>query len=76
MINKIIISYIDGSNDTYNHVDHYCERDGFLNITSKFKPKDVTLNKVFTDITRINLRNIFGYTICINENGEEDTDNG
>lgn len=72
-ISKIVVLHTNGSGETYYSVDHYYESDGFLSITTKFKSKDSTSNMIFTNICKINLSNIVSYTICIDE---EDEDNG
>lgn len=67
---KIVVTIPDSSR-TYDHIDHYSDDGEFLTITCKFDfPASIN-----THITKINLRNIVGYTIMIGESKEE-TNNG
>lgn len=72
MRTRIVVNMIDGSKINYDDVDHYSEYDGFLSITCK----TFITNKTFTTITKINLRNVIGYSAVVSEENKEDTNNG
>lgn len=70
METKIIVTTLD-SPITYDHIDHYSDDGEFLTITCK-QNFSTSIN---TYISKINLRNIVGYTIMVSETKEE-TKNG
>lgn len=70
METKIVVTTL-GSSLTYDHIDHYSDDGEFLTITRKYDfPTSIN-----TYISKINLRNIVGYTIMVSETKEE-TKNG
>lgn len=70
METKIVVATLDSSL-TYDHIDHYFDDGEFLTITCKHE-FPISNN---TYMTKINLRNIIGYTIIVSETKEE-TKNG
>lgn len=70
METKIVISCVDGHCSEFGPIDHYSEYNGFLEFTCKNK---FPSGRVITNINKINLRNIVGYTISVIE---EDENNG
>lgn len=70
METKIVVTTLDSSL-TYDNVDHYSDDGEFLTFTCKYDfPASIN-----THMTKINLRNIIGYTIIVGESKEE-TNNG
>lgn len=70
MDTTIVVTTLNSSL-TYDHIDHYSDDGDFLTITCKHD-FPVSTN---TYITKMNLRNVVGYTIIVSEPKEE-TNNG